>query len=561
MESRAIALAIAAIRDPRPVKTTTFPMASHQIAIAKASFCACLLRPDPTSVPREEISTFHSLLDRALSHCSPANLQTCKLWLLRYVAFSSNRVGGWAKYLVVLAGSFEPSQESARPRPSAKRRQLHILYLLNDLLHHSKYHLDSTATFSTTSGSLQPYLVDLLGHAAAYDRQKHPRHHRRLDDLLDIWSEHGYFSSDFIDKLREVVKNAAILGTAPPSSTDAEVGQADAAKKLPGKEVPFIMPPSHGDPSTPYYDLPAANLVPHIIPNSTIPLRPDTIKPLQFLRGPADASLVHALKDFLKDVDRIYGADDLIKGDGHTDIDELGQTINRDEITGDILDGETYYGWSRAFCQQMRKRKPYDSRGRSRSGSRTRDGPRRRYSDSSMSQDSRRSESRPPSRDQSRRHGARPHYDASSRSRSRSPRRSRTHESSYSPRESSPPRFPPTHHQPPPPNVSYPPHQPYPYGAPYGQPPMQSNPGFPPPPPPNYHGACPPYPPSQMPGMPFPPPGPEMSHSAFPPYQASSMSMGAGQHMPPGQFYFPPPYSGGQHGGWGGPPPGGSSQR
>lgn len=50
-------------------------MASHQLAIAKASFSAGLLRPDPTSVSRDEITTFHSALDQALSHCSYANIQ------------------------------------------------------------------------------------------------------------------------------------------------------------------------------------------------------------------------------------------------------------------------------------------------------------------------------------------------------------------------------------------------------------------------------------------------------------------------------------------------------
>lgn len=50
-------------------------MASHHIAIAKASFSAGLLRPDPSSVPRDDISAFHTALDRALNHCSPANVQ------------------------------------------------------------------------------------------------------------------------------------------------------------------------------------------------------------------------------------------------------------------------------------------------------------------------------------------------------------------------------------------------------------------------------------------------------------------------------------------------------
>lgn len=50
-------------------------MASHQLAIAKASLSAGLLKPDPTSLHREEIAHFHSLLERALTQCTAANVQ------------------------------------------------------------------------------------------------------------------------------------------------------------------------------------------------------------------------------------------------------------------------------------------------------------------------------------------------------------------------------------------------------------------------------------------------------------------------------------------------------
>lgn len=50
-------------------------MASHQLAIAKAALSASLLRPDPTSVGREEIANFHALLDSAVARCSPPNVQ------------------------------------------------------------------------------------------------------------------------------------------------------------------------------------------------------------------------------------------------------------------------------------------------------------------------------------------------------------------------------------------------------------------------------------------------------------------------------------------------------
>ncbi|KAL5338087.1 hypothetical protein BJX70DRAFT_408885 [Aspergillus crustosus] len=513
-------------------------MASHEVAIAKASLAAGLLRPDPTSVPRDEITALHTVLNQALSHCSSANIQTCKSWLLGYVVSSSNRVGLLAKYLVALSGSFaeDKNKDNTKPvsvpRPSAKRKRLHMLYLLNDLFHHTKYHNPSTAAFSSLSGSLQPHIVELLSYAASFDREKHPKHHKRLDELLDIWQEHGYFSADYVGKLREVVANSAVSGPVRMSATPgAHVVEPDC--KL--RDGPFVMPPTHGDPSTPYYDLPAGNLIPHMVPNSSVPLHPNMIKPLQFLAGPADGTLVNALKTFLNDVDRIYAPGEVEAKNGElVDIDELGQTVIRDAISGEILEGETYYGWSRSFCDEMKKRNARDK-----SESRSRSPPkRRRYSDSSDDSRYRSSRSRTPPRD-SRRY-----------SRSRTPRRSRSRDKSYSPPV---PAFQQhnQHNQ-----------QPHPYAQPQYPPqppqlpPQQPQVQFPPttnafpPPPPNYPGQWPPPPPPSLPNFPPPnfpphfqqgrqhmhqmPPAPESYH--YPPQAPPQGGRGWQQHPPP-----PPP--------------------
>ena len=50
-------------------------MASHSLAIVKASLSAGLMRPDPTSVSRDEIARMHALIDAALEQCSPAHIQ------------------------------------------------------------------------------------------------------------------------------------------------------------------------------------------------------------------------------------------------------------------------------------------------------------------------------------------------------------------------------------------------------------------------------------------------------------------------------------------------------
>ncbi|EEP79055.1 conserved hypothetical protein [Uncinocarpus reesii 1704] len=551
-------------------------MTSHQLAIAKASFSAGLLRPDPTSVPRDRIIEFHDALDTMLAHCSPANIQT-----------------------------------------SSKRKRLHILYLLNDLLHHTKYHSETALSFVTLTGSLQPCLVELFALAAQFDREKNPKHFRRLTELLDIWEENGYYSSGYVDKLRETVANPglrdALSSQSAGNGTDAEPG-----KPLLPKDVPYIIPATHGDPTAPYHELPTGNLLPHIIPNSSVPIKPQSVKALQLDAGPAEESLIRAVKSLLDDVDQIYGtrgADpDTVT---EIDIDELGQIITRDATTGEFIDADAYYGWSRSFCQKMQQRKSGKSRSRSssqshsdatdRSRSRSRSYTpikRRRYSDSRSIENERRSRS--PESSDSPRYRRRNLYSRSpshSRSPPRRRRLSHSRSGSYSPpagprRPFSPPRIQQKSafsgaSQPPPP----PPPPPAPLQPPFNIP-QQFNPQrqpsgspsagmfVPPPRPPGYHGPWPPPPPppppalhnqhgfsggtsfpqamnmssnvpgfSQpfmppMPGAPFVPPPPPPGQSQ----QGHGLNPAQGQH---GAFQFPPTHPGqssgqGYHGGSGG---------
>ncbi|EER27672.1 hypothetical protein CPC735_030080 [Coccidioides posadasii C735 delta SOWgp] len=546
-------------------------MTSHQVAIAKASFSAGLLRPDPTSVPRDEITEFHNALDTALSRCSPANIQACKAWILKNITESANRVGVLGKYLTALA-TFFPSTRDLQTQPSSneaqkaspKRKRLHILYLLNDLLHHTKYHSGHTSPFATLTGSLQPYLVDLFALAAAFDRQRNPNHFRRLAELLDIWEYDGYYSKDYINKLRETVANPEFQDAQGLEST-AQGMRAQAGKKIHPKDVPYVMPATHGDPMASYHELPAGNLLPHIIPNSSIPIKTQSVKALQFVAGPADESLIRAVKSLLKDVDQIYGTSNVDVDDtAEIDIDELGQITAYDEVTGESLDGDAYYGWSRSFCQKMKQKRGAkdESRSPSRSRSRSYSPPkRRRHSDSRSAGDQRRSWSRDSLDSGGYRNRGR---SSRSLSRSQSPprrrRRSHSRSRSYSPppapqRPSSPPSqrksalagVPP----PPPPSIQAPfnsPHHYHPSPQQSGSP--QPSMFVPPPRPPNYHGPWPPPPP--------PPPIP--NQHGFPGSSASPQAMNMNVNIPgygqppfmppmPGTPFVPPP-----------PPPGHAQQ-
>jgi hypothetical protein len=437
------------------------------------------------------------------------------------VVHSPNRVSLIGKYLVATSTAAKEkgkTSQEAQNRASGRRRQLHILYILNDLLHHTKYHEKELAAHSTLTGHIQPFLIELFGLAAAYEQTRYVKHHRRVSDLLGIWSQYGYFSSSFIDKLRNTVTNVGQEGGQNSQGHSQQDDEGDLVSAKQRRDAPYIMPATHGDASAPYYELPAANMMPHIVPNSAIPIDPQAMKALQFVAGPADQSLVNAVKGFLGEVDLLYGQKSPEDEGISMDIDEMGQIVLKDEVTGEAIGGEGYYGWSKAFCEKMQRRKRgledkdddgrrglSESRSRSPSRSRSRSGtPRKRRRCSS-------SRSRCPSRN---RNASRPRERNDSRTSSRSRSRS-NHKFSrrYSPSPqgiqgragySPPPSFsnlapPPPLPQALPPNVPVPsgpsPPLPIPNFFPHGVPIGPNGLPIPPPPPPGYNGPWPPPPP------------------------------------------------------------------
>ncbi|KAI1659938.1 hypothetical protein F4813DRAFT_352500 [Daldinia decipiens] len=537
-------------------------MASPQLAIARVSFSAVLLRPDPTSCSRGEIDEFLQLLDATISRCSPPNVQKSKHWILKNLVQSPVRTAALGKYLTAVAKSFNLDLAASRQarEPSSKRKRLHILYVLNDTLYHVHIR-DRNTNFAQ---KLEPAIPDIIQLAAAFPNC--PKHSKKVLDLIDLWGEKQYFSETFIQKLRTTAQEA------PHSATkvDTTIDGTQITGTRSSKDAPFIMPAMHGDATVSWYDLPAANWLPAIEPNSTRPMNPDIIKPLQFVAGPADEKLVKAVQDLLVDVDRIYsrGQRDVDQHtediDQHTeDIDQLGQRVVLDETTGDVVDGDSYYGWSRAFCEKMKQRRKKTSvsgnghRGRgtarshsrSRSPSRSSSRPAHKRQRVSSSRSSSRSRSRSHRRSYSRDRHRRRSY-SSSRSRSRSHSRSRDRLLSQSQGRSPPPAprsYDPLHfanpsgkplpgfpNQPPHPhpNSQYQQHStPPPPFPPQPFPPLPSDLSqfIPPPPPPpqNYQGQWPPpppippnMPPNWIPNMPMggwpvpppPPPGQPQHH-------------------------------------------------
>ncbi|OBT68887.1 hypothetical protein VE03_02151 [Pseudogymnoascus sp. 23342-1-I1] len=455
-------------------------MASHQIAIAKATFSASLLRPDPIQVPRDDIAQFHTLLGAVSTQCSPTNIQRCKRWVLSTVIPSTTRITALAKFLAAYSASFSDADRStlvsARTETSAKRKRLHILYLISDLIYHTKIRNKDTSV----ADIFLPLLANLFSSAASFKNS--PKHLRKVEGLLDIWAGKHYYSTDDINKIRQAVETAQRSNsiTNEPADSDSKTISNVATKSA--KDVPFTMPAMHGDQNLPWYDLPAGNLMQHIIPNSTRPIDPTLVKPMRFVPGPVDEELAASVKAFLEEVETIY--DPVACHDENEsptwDVDEVGRRIFRDDL-GDVVAGdEGYYGWSTALCEKMKKRM---SKHKS-------DGPPGTERSRALNRNS--SRSRSSSRDShhaKKRRYASSHASSRSSSRSRSPDQSRFRSRNI-PFEGSQPEVPMPHSAAPPYHQQhqqhFPPPQPTPHHSDHGQ---QYKPWQQPPPPPQFPDA------------------------------------------------------------------------
>ncbi|WXC66129.1 hypothetical protein SNK03_011912 [Fusarium graminearum] len=502
-------------------------MATPELAIAKATLSATLFRADPTSLSRPSVEAFFSLLTDALVRCSRPNVQKCKVWIIENVAPSTARTTALAKYY----GALSKSLQDDGSRPSLKRRRLHLLYVLNDVFYHIIAR-NGNIEFAIPWDNVLP---GLIASASAFDNC--PKHKKKLEDLIRLWDEQQYINSKMVTKLEEALAS----GVAPQTAQEPQV--SNVSLKL-AKNAPFTLPSFHGDNSVPWHDLPATTWLPHLTPNSTKPMFPDEIRPIRLAAGPADKVLVTAVQDLLGEVERMFSKEQKWDDDPTNDLNELGERVILDEITGDIIGGETYYGWSRRFCEKMKERKRNGGKGADRGRSRSRSYSRGRSRSSSrpahkrprVSRDPRsrsltRSRSRSRSRDHDRSRNRR-HTSSYSRSRSRSRSRGNQHDRSrqrsYSrSRSRSPSRY---YNK----DVQDRPNRPPPI------PQQQPQAHFPPIPPRGDFPPLPPPPVGYQGPWPVPPPPPPMAPGWFP-HNPAMMGPMTGWNVPPQP---PPPHNG-----------------
>lgn len=440
-----------------------------------------------------------------------------------------------------------------------------MVYLVNDLLHHSAGQKSSIAS------SLKQHLKAIFTTASDVNLKRDKSIPRQLNVVLDSWTRHRFYSETFLEKLRTIVDSG---GQAEVSVSDDEVEIAAAPERQ--KVQVSAMPAVHGDESEMWFRQPAAVMLYEMARSPGRPIDPKRMKPLKFKQGPAPEKLQAVMKAFMDDVNKIGTSKDM-DGGNVVDIDAMGRLSLKDPETGAVASNESYYGWSRDlvktithFRRKIRRREngsdqpdltivkrwtiprsPSPSMSPSpRRGSHSRSSARRTRSHS-------RSRGRQPNYSRSRTRSSSPSRQrryTRSGSRSRSPSSSRNRSNyrsrSRSPRPYSPSRGrssrdhghdnsgqgPQGSSRPPYPQQQQQQQQQHQHQG-YGRPPAYPNPGIPsssPPRPPNWQGPWPPPPPppGMLPGQmpPFPPNMPP-----FPP------PIAPGQ-MPP---FPPPPFAGG----------------
>ncbi|KHN95631.1 uncharacterized protein MAM_06472 [Metarhizium album ARSEF 1941] len=291
-------------------------MATPEIAIAKAALAASLFRADPASISRPSVDSFFQQVASTLTQCSRPNVQACKDYILGNIVHSSGRSSALAKYLVALSNA--QVDDAAHARPSTKRRRLHVLYIVNDVLHHA-----ARLGNQDFRAAVEAYLPPLVSSAASFD--KCPKHIKKIQDLISLWKSKQYSAEAVIPKLQEALAGSSTLATPQPVNPSLQLA----------KEAPFTLPSFHGDSSTAWYDLPAATWLPHLVANSTKPMLPDLIRPVQLAPGPADRAITAAVKSLLADAERLFSRDRRPDDNAHVDVNEMGERIILDEMTGE----------------------------------------------------------------------------------------------------------------------------------------------------------------------------------------------------------------------------------
>ena len=281
----------------------------------------------------------------------------CREWLQQRVLHSTNRLHALGKWLVAISTHGEHAEPPKQGGTSSftkksstssaafsslssnsisqKRKRLHILYLLDDLIAHAHDRQPMLLQH------LEDSLLQLTTLAGTFNHAAYPKHHRKLVALWSAWD-----SKSIPEQLMLRIRHAH-------AAAAAESTPKDAVADLPTIEAPWIMPPKHGVDTLPWCDQPAGAFLNALTPGDQTPIDGCDVVPVSLTSGSADEETVNAVRNLIKAVEDDYsGIDfDLTKV---VEFDEIGQPLFMDPDTGEKRGRGDYYGWSEEYAAYAR---------------------------------------------------------------------------------------------------------------------------------------------------------------------------------------------------------------
>lgn len=239
--------------------------------------------------------------------------------------------------------------------PSTKTRhaRTYILYILNDVLYHSKSDI-----FQSTIGAFIPLLV---ANAWGYKRMR-----AQVEIVVSIWKDRQYFPSSLVDNLLNEKEIKSLLESKSKSTEELE-----------SNEPPEIL----GRAGASFYDLPASTTMRFISMSSCIP--PDVIKPVRLQLDPKTGNFTQQVLDAAERFYKAIGYTSRFReADEEGDQDEVvyqGWTVElyekdeqRQRVQENNGDNERERGRLSPYSENRRSRSYSSYSSRSRSRSRTR---------------------------------------------------------------------------------------------------------------------------------------------------------------------------------------------
>jgi len=216
--------------------------------------------------------------------------------------------------------------EAAEPEPekglSAIKKQLHILYLISDLLHYQKFH-SRCEKYDDYILEVEDLTIQIVGSIVNTDARGSTSHFTKFNSLFDLWETNQFFPFHVIHSFRSQIYFAKQRNTLPGLETSPQ---------------PWTLPPTHGDPSDLPFHLPASNAAKllSVRPGHPIPVK--ALRPIPFPSSVPPEELVERMKQF----------DDAVS------LVQSHEEINVDPVGGPI-EGMTYYGFSKQFAERLRE--------------------------------------------------------------------------------------------------------------------------------------------------------------------------------------------------------------